>query len=232
MDNPVTDSNWMDAGKVADINEPAGSGKNINGDSSAIAGTDSAKDSGKDPLSNGTNSHEGLKIASTNRRKNTKDSVFEGGQNSDKISSVPKTKVSKEVIESTVDASTVGESKVTVENTAQGIRLTMQNLKFKADSAELLSGEDSRLNDIAELLKMVPEQMILIEGHTASVGNPKGEMQLSIERADSIKKALVKRGVGKDKIICKGSGGTKPVSDNSTPSGKAKNRRVEITILD
>ena len=131
-----------------------------------------------------------------------------------------------------MDAGTVGESKVTVENTAQGIRLTMQNLKFKADSAELLSGEDSRLNDIAELLKMVPEQMILIEGHTASVGNPKGEMQLSIERADSIKKALVKRGVGKDKIICKGSGGTKPVSDNSTPSGKAKNRRVEITILD
>ena len=232
MDNPVTDSNWMDAGKVADINEPAGSGKEIKGDSSAIAGTDSAKDSGKDPLSNGTNSHEGLKIASVDRRKNTKDSVFEGGQNSDKISSVPKTKVSKEVIESTVDAGTVGESKVTVENTAQGIRLTMQNLKFKADSAELLSGEDSRLNDIAELLKMVPEQMILIEGHTASVGNPKGEMQLSIERADSIKKALVKRGVGKDKIICKGSGGTKPVADNSTPSGKAKNRRVEITILD
>ena len=79
---------------------------------------------------------------------------------------------------------------------------------------------------------MVPEQMILIEGHTASVGNPKGEMQLSIERADSIKKALVKRGVGADKIICKGSGGTKPVADNSTPSGNAKNRRVEITILD
>lgn len=124
------------------------------------------------------------------------------------------------------------EPKVTVENTEAGIRLTMQNLQFKPDSAELLSGESSRLKDIAELLKMVPEQMILIEGHTASVGNPRGEMQLSLERADTIKKALVKRGVGADKIMVKGSGGTKPVADNSTPQGKAKNRRVEITILD
>lgn len=150
----------------------------------------------------------------------------------EKLASASKNKISKETVESAVDAGSSGGSKVTVENTAAGIRLTMQNLKFKADSAELLSGEDGRLNDIAELLKMVPDQMILIEGHTASVGNPKGEMQLSIERADSIKKALVKRGVGADKIICKGSGGTKPVADNSTAAGKAKNRRVEITILD
>ena len=125
-----------------------------------------------------------------------------------------------------------GEKKITVENTASGIRLTMQNLNFKADSAELLSGENDRLDQIADLLKMVPDQMILVEGHTASVGNPRGEKQLSLERADSIIRALVKRGVAADKFICKGSGGTKPVADNSTPAGKAKNRRVEITILE
>ena len=108
----------------------------------------------------------------------------------------------------------------------------MQNLNFKPDSAELLNGENQRLDQIAELLKLVPEQMILIEGHTASVGNPKGELNLSRERAESISKALVKRGIKPEKIICSGSGGTKAIADNSTPAGRAKNRRVEITILE
>lgn len=124
------------------------------------------------------------------------------------------------------------EKKVTVENTSAGIRLTMQNLNFKPDSAELMNGENQRLDQISELLKLAPDQMILIEGHTASVGNPKGEMNLSKERAQSISNALIKRGVKAEKIICRGSGGTKAVADNSTAEGRARNRRVEITILE
>ncbi|WP_296662262.1 MULTISPECIES: OmpA family protein [unclassified Treponema] len=124
------------------------------------------------------------------------------------------------------------EKKVIVENTAAGIRLTMQNLNFKPDSAELLPGENERLDQIAQVLKEVPEQMFLVEGHTASVGYEKGEMKLSVERADSVATALIQRGIPREKFICKGSGGTKPIADNSTSEGKAKNRRVEITILE
>ena len=124
------------------------------------------------------------------------------------------------------------EKKVIVENTAAGIRLTMQNLNFKPDSAELLPGENERLDQIAQVLKEVPNQMFLVEGHTASVGYEKGEMKLSVERADSVATALIQRGIPREKFICKGSGGTKPIADNSTPEGKAKNRRVEITILE
>lgn len=124
------------------------------------------------------------------------------------------------------------EKKVIVENTAAGIRLTMQNLNFKPDSAELLPGENERLDQIAQVLKEVPDQMFLVEGHTASVGYEKGEMKLSVERANSVAKALIQRGIPREKFICKGSGGTKPIADNSTPEGKAKNRRVEITILE
>lgn len=124
------------------------------------------------------------------------------------------------------------EKKVIVENTAAGIRLTMQNLNFKPDSAELLPGENERLDQIAQVLKEVPEQMFLVEGHTASVGYEKGEMKLSVERANSVANALIQRGIPREKFICKGSGGTKPIADNSTPEGKAKNRRVEITILE
>ena len=66
------------------------------------------------------------------------------------------------------------EKKVIVENTAAGIRLTMQNLNFKPDSAELLPGENERLDQITQVLKEVPDQMFLVEGHTASVGYEKG----------------------------------------------------------
>lgn len=124
------------------------------------------------------------------------------------------------------------EKKVIVENTAAGIRLTMQNLNFKPDSAELLPGENERLDQIAQVLKEVPDQMFLVEGHTASVGYEKGEMKLSVERANSVANALIQRGIPHEKFICKGSGGTKPIADNSTQEGKAKNRRVEITILE
>ena len=124
------------------------------------------------------------------------------------------------------------EKKVIVENTAAGIRLTMQNLNFKPDSSELLPGENERLDQIAQVLKEVPDQMFLVEGHTASVGYERGEMKLSVERANSVANALIQRGIPREKFICKGSGGTKPIADNSTPEGKAKNRRVEITILE
>lgn len=124
------------------------------------------------------------------------------------------------------------EKKVIVENTAAGIRLTMQNLNFKPDSSELLPGENERLDQIAQVLKEVPDQMFLVEGHTASVGYEKGETKLSVERANSVANALIQRGIPREKFICKGSGGTKPIADNSTPEGKAKNRRVEITILE
>lgn len=124
------------------------------------------------------------------------------------------------------------EKKVIVENTAAGIRLTMQNLNFKPDSSELLPGENERLDQIVQVLKEVPDQMFLVEGHTASVGYEKGEMKLSVERANSVANALIQRGIPREKFICKGSGGTKPIADNSTPEGKAKNRRVEITILE
>lgn len=121
---------------------------------------------------------------------------------------------------------------VTVENTEIGIKLTINDLQFQPDSAELLAGEKSRLDQIANVLSQVPENQFLIEGHTASTGNERGEMNLSLERAHAIARELIKRGIDSKRIICKGSGGKKPVADNSTPQGKARNRRVEITILE
>lgn len=118
------------------------------------------------------------------------------------------------------------------EETPAGIRLSVRDIKFKADSAEILASEKTRLDEIAEVLKLAPDSQFLIEGHTASVGKPSGEQKLSEERAKMIATELSKRGISPEKFICKGHGGNRPIATNSTDEGRAQNRRVEITILE
>ena len=105
-------------------------------------------------------------------------------------------------------------------------------MQFKPNSSELLPGEENRLNQIAKVLKQAKNSMFLVEGHTASTGNISGEKQLSVERAYTIAEELIKRGISAEKFIYKGSGSSKPIATNETPEGMAKNRRVEITILE
>ena len=125
----------------------------------------------------------------------------------------------------------VQEADIDYKDTDAGLMLIIKDLQFVANSPELLPGEEKRLDQIAALLKRVPQNQILVEGHTARVGDESDELGLSLERAHTIVRELVARGVPKDQFITKGSGGTKPVADNDTPEGRARNRRVEITIL-
>lgn len=147
------------------------------------------------------------------------------------VTKIKKNIEKKEKLKSDKGDKVNSESNIEVENTAAGIKLTIPNLQFEPDSATLVKGEYSRIDDIYEILKMVPQAQILIEGHTAKTGNDKGEMNLSVERAKSIAQELVKRGINEGRLICKGSGSTKPIADNSTAEGKKINRRVEIIIL-
>lgn len=114
------------------------------------------------------------------------------------------------------------------------LRLEMNNLKFIADSAELLPSERPRVQNIAQSLKKYvssDKYTILVEGHTADVNKPNGQMILSIERAQSIINALVEEGLDRALFTYKGYGGTQPLADNSTEEGRAQNRRVVITLL-
>lgn len=154
------------------------------------------------------------------------------GKSSSAKNTVAKTEKLKKQIEEHQTKSAKVTAPISVDNTEAGIRLTIQNLQFKADSAELLPGEEKRLDQIAEILRLAEGAQFLIEGHTASTGYEAGEMKLSKERADSIAAALSSRGIGSERFICKGSGGKKPIASNDTAEGKALNRRVEITILD
>lgn len=120
----------------------------------------------------------------------------------------------------------------TVEDTPKGLRLSVRDIRFQADSDNILPDEARRLDTIAETLRLVPGGRFLIEGHTASVGKPEGERQLSIARATKIADELSKRGLKAEQFMYAGYGGEKPIADNNTAKGRAQNRRVEITILE
>lgn len=114
------------------------------------------------------------------------------------------------------------------------IRISIQNLKFQADSSVLLQAENERLDAIAEELVNLANDgsfTLEIEGHTASVGKPEGEMTLSVERAQKIADELIARGMNESLITVKGYGGTKPIAGNDTDEGRAANRRVEIHVV-
>lgn len=118
-----------------------------------------------------------------------------------------------------------------IHDSENGIQL-LYDLKFVADQAVLLESEIPKVHNLAEILKKINENdafTILVEGHTADVNKPAGQMRLSIERSQAIIDELVKAGLPRGIFSYKGYGGTQPVATNATPEGRALNRRVIIT---
>lgn len=112
------------------------------------------------------------------------------------------------------------------------LRLSIRNLRFIADQAELLPGETSRLDAVATLLQSVGDGTILVTGHTADVGSVRSQVKLSVARARRITDELIARGVPPGRLRYEGRGGSEPVGDNGTDAGRAANRRVEITLME
>ena len=113
-----------------------------------------------------------------------------------------------------------------------GLRLTIKDIRFQPDSDEMLASEGPRLELLAQILREIPNRTFLVEGHTAAVGQAAGELALSVRRARRMVDELTRRGLGADRFIYKGWGGTKPLGDNATEEGRRLNRRVTITILE
>lgn len=121
---------------------------------------------------------------------------------------------------------------VSVSERGRGLTLTIYGIRFVADSSEILPEEEERIAEIARTLAATDASArFLVEGHTASVGRPAGELELSGERADAIARYLEAAGISADRITTAGYGGTRPAADNGTAEGRAMNRRVEITVL-
>ncbi|MCQ2611126.1 MAG: OmpA family protein [Treponema sp.] len=121
-----------------------------------------------------------------------------------------------------------------VEDGPSGIKF-IYNLKYVPDSPELLPGERERIIECASLLKEALAEnsyTIYVAGHTADIGQVENQMELSIERTQTIIRELVKQGIPENLFSYRGFGATVPATggDNSTEQGRALNRRVEITL--
>ena len=95
-----------------------------------------------------------------------------------------------------------------------------------------MPGEAPRIEQIAEQLKELlinDGYTILVEGHTADVGKPVGQLNLSIERTKTVRDALIAQGIAPAIFTYKAYGGTMPIASNDTEEGRAQNRRVYIT---
>ncbi len=120
---------------------------------------------------------------------------------------------------------------VEISDSLTGILFSV-NLKFYPDSEKMLPGEEKRIKAIAESLKTLltdDSYTILVEGHTADVGKPTGQLNLSIERTRTVMNELIQEGLNEKLFTYKGYGGTMPIAPNDTEEGRAQNRRVDIT---
>lgn len=107
-----------------------------------------------------------------------------------------------------------------------------QKFGFEKSSAKLSESAKMVLTGMAERLNAHPKEQIEIVGYTDSVGPDWFNNKLSEERAKTIKQFLVGQGVNETRLITKGDGPSHPIADNDTDQGRAKNRRVEMFVMD
>ena len=121
---------------------------------------------------------------------------------------------------------------VTVTPNANGnIDLVMPgNITFAFDSASLNPSFRPTLDKLAATMNEYNQNTVTIAGHTDSVGNPSYNMNLSRDRANSVRNYLVSRGVASNRINVVAYGQTRPIADNNSDYGRQQNRRVELTV--
>ena len=109
--------------------------------------------------------------------------------------------------------------------------IVLKNIFFDVNKAELKQESMIELDRVIHLLKENPAVKIEIGGHTDNVGKPVDNLVLSNNRAKSVINYFLYKGIPVDRISSKGFGETKPIGDNTTEAGRAKNRRTELKVV-
>jgi len=130
---------------------------------------------------------------------------------------------------STGSAIVVNEESVAKCNTNFDALLSNTSIRFKTGSASIDVGNDKLLTRLAEVARGCPGKMI-VQGHTDDRGEAVANQALSVARAHAVRDELIRRGVETDRISAIGFGESRPIDDNNTSIGRAKNRRIAIMI--
>jgi OOP family OmpA-OmpF porin len=111
--------------------------------------------------------------------------------------------------------------------------IILEQVQFDTGKATIKPASDPLLDSVAQVLKEHPEILKLeVQGHTDNKGSAALNKKLSQDRADSVRKALEKRGVEAGRMVGKGFGPDKPIADNKDDAGRQKNRRVQFVVLE
>ena len=113
----------------------------------------------------------------------------------------------------------------------KGKIIQLKDIFFNSDRSELLPRSHVELQKLLNLLRQNPTMQIEISGHTDNVGDAEHNLSLSLRRAKSVVDYLVRHGIEPRRLLYKGYGDARPISDNETELGKQLNRRVQLLIL-
>ena len=112
-----------------------------------------------------------------------------------------------------------------------GDRVTLENIFFEFDKAELLPKSKTELDKLVDILTDYPFLKIEIGGHTDNVGSQDYNKKLSEQRAKSVVDYLIDEDVNDVRVSYSGYGSERPITSNATEEGRARNRRVEFVII-
>ena len=101
-------------------------------------------------------------------------------------------------------------------------------IHFESDSSRMLSGSQQQIAEILEMMEADPELALSVNGYTDDSGTAQRNLELSQQRARTIVDELVRRGIAPARLRSHGFGRERPVADNATAEGRARNRRVEL----
>lgn len=113
-----------------------------------------------------------------------------------------------------------------------GSKITANSLTFASGSARLTESSFEEIDIIKDLLDKNPAIGISIEGHTDNIGSKTGNAILSYARAESVRNALMDRGIRAQRMRVRGWGDRKPIVPNTTEANRARNRRTEIIVIE
>ena len=116
--------------------------------------------------------------------------------------------------------------------TERGLVVTLGDVLFDTNKAQLKSGGTRGLQKLAGFLKQYPQRKAQVQGYTDSTGSADYNLELSDRRANAVRSSLVGMGIGNDRITTHGYGQESPVASNDTADGRQLNRRVEIVLSD
>lgn len=108
--------------------------------------------------------------------------------------------------------------------------LAAGKINFKTNQSKIDPGSFGLLRNIADAMRRCPDASIQVVGHTDSLGSLESNILLSRERAESVVNAITEMGLSESRFEIIGHGHNKPVADNQTAAGRAKNRRIEFKI--